>query len=290
MTAAGGNRVGIATVVLLGFALVNSQALAGVSTVTPTRTPTNTATSTPTSCAGAPPVVEPVTSPTGEATAEIVFCARIVGSSFASVCGPAGCATSIEFGSGCSPCSTGSCNRAVVPLLPNQSNLIQVCQGNSLCAAGGCVVADRNGAALSIEQIAATPTATATATKTPCLGLDVDDNGFVQGATDGVYIFRRLLGLGFVVPAPFRALDPSIPPDATIAANIDALGSGLDVDGNGQVLGNTDGVYVFRYLMNLATLVPTPFRTLDPAILEDAAIATNIAALCDASGTTSPRR
>jgi hypothetical protein len=54
------------------------------------------------------------------------------------------------------------------------------------------------------------------------LGLDVDANGVVDVATDIVYIARRLLGLP-PVPASFRALNPSIPPDPVIAANIDAL-------------------------------------------------------------------
>ncbi len=125
-------------------------------------TPTATATVTPTSCAGALPVVESVISPSGEVTQEILFCARIVGASFATVCGPAGCAPTIEFSAGCGPCATGSCNRAVVPLLPDQSNLIEVCQTNDLCLAGGCVAVDRNGAPLLIEQasVSATPTAT----------------------------------------------------------------------------------------------------------------------------------
>jgi hypothetical protein len=51
---------------------------------------------------------------------------------------------------------------------------------------------------------------------------DVDENGAVDVATDVVYIARHLLGLP-PVPASFRVLDPNISPDATIAANIDAL-------------------------------------------------------------------
>ncbi len=52
--------------------------------------------------------------------------------------------------------------------------------------------------------------------------LDVDGNGVVDVATDILYITRRLDGLP-PVPLSFRELDPAIPPDATIAANIDAL-------------------------------------------------------------------
>jgi hypothetical protein len=96
-----------------------------------------------------------------------------------------------------------------------------------------------------------------------------------------VYIFRHLLGLQTIVPTSFRTLDPSIPDDATIAANIDALGAGLDVDDNGQVQASTDGVYIFRYLLELQVIVPASFRTLDPSIPDDETIAANIAALCD---------
>ncbi len=53
--------------------------------------------------------------------------------------------------------------------------------------------------------------------------LDVDGDGVLQAPTDGVYIFRHLIGLQLTVPTAFRQLDPSIPPDATISANVDAL-------------------------------------------------------------------
>ncbi len=131
-----------------------------------------------------------------------------------------------------------------------------------------------------------TPTATATATATPtfCVGLDVDENGIVQGSTDGVYIFRRLIGLGFIVPTAFRALDDSILDDVSIVANIDALGAGLDVDVSGAANGATDGVYVFRHLLGLQFVVPTLFRALDSGIPTDEMVAANIDALCGGGG------
>jgi hypothetical protein len=52
---------------------------------------------------------------------------------------------------------------------------------------------------------------------------DVDDDGSVEAATDGVYIFRRMLGLAAVVPAAFRDLDPTIPSDEVVGANVDAM-------------------------------------------------------------------
>ncbi len=149
--------------------------------------------------------------------------------------------------------------------------------------------------ATATDTAAASPTATATATasatatftstRTPCTGLDVDENGLVQGSTDGVYIFRRLLGLGFIVPTAFRDLDNGILDDSMIAANIDALGAGLDVDGNGDLDGATDGVYVFRYLLGLDFVVPPPFRMLglDPPIPSDSDISDNIELLCGGS-------
>ena len=147
--------------------------------------------------------------------------------------------------------------------------------------------------ATETPEATATPTATDTATETPeaaptatsgtCPGLDVDGNGQVQGATDGVYIFRHLLGLNFIVPPSFRMLDGTIADDETIAANIDALGAGLDVDGNSQIQASTDGVYIFRHLLGLQTIVPASFRALDPSIADDATIAANIDALCGGS-------
>ena len=54
--------------------------------------------------------------------------------------------------------------------------------------------------------------------------LDVDMNGRIEVSTDIVYIARDRLGVGLLpVPPSFRLQDPNIPPDGTIAHNIDAL-------------------------------------------------------------------
>jgi hypothetical protein len=54
--------------------------------------------------------------------------------------------------------------------------------------------------------------------------LDVDDRNGAQASTDGVYIFRALPPtLQTIVPTTFRQLDPTIPSDGVIGANIDAL-------------------------------------------------------------------
>ncbi len=54
--------------------------------------------------------------------------------------------------------------------------------------------------------------------------LNVDGRGGSQANTDGVYIFRALPPtLQNIVPPLFRQLDPTIPSDVVIGANIDAL-------------------------------------------------------------------
>ncbi len=128
-----------------------------------------------------------------------------------------------------------------------------------------------------------TPTETATTAPTPTvLGggtLDVDGNGQVLASTDGVYVFRALGGLQLIVPAAFRLLDPSIPPDGEISSAVSFLGEGLDVDGDGAVVAATDGVYIFRHLAGLQLIVPPAFRVIDPSIPSDAVIAANVDAL-----------
>jgi hypothetical protein len=100
--------------------------------------------------------------------------------------------------------------------------------------------------------------------------LDVDSNGMVDAATDVVYTARYLLNLP-PVPASFRSLDPTIPPDEEIAARIDDLGTSLDVDDDGAVGVATDLVYVARHLLDMSP-VPQSFRDLDPTIPPDSEI------------------
>ena len=109
--------------------------------------------------------------------------------------------------------------------------------------------------------------------------LDVDKNCRLEVATDITYIARHLLGL-VPVPPSFRTQDPGIPTDAAIAANIDALGTALDVDGNGTVQVATDIVYIARRLLNGLVPVPPSFRVVDPGIPSDLDEAIRIDGLC----------
>ncbi len=111
----------------------------------------------------------------------------------------------------------------------------------------------------------------------PCRD-DVDGSGRPATVTDTVYISRALLGLP-PVPVAFRSLDPTLPADSVIAANVAALGNALDVDMNGTVDVTTDIVYIARHLLGLSP-VPSNFRVLNPDIPADSVIAANIDALC----------
>ena len=117
----------------------------------------------------------------------------------------------------------------------------------------------------------------------PCL-FDVDRSGAPpQVSTDIVYISRVLLGLP-PVPASFRVLDPTIPPDATIGANVTAIGTGLDVDGSGPPPDvATDIVYIARHLLDVPA-VPASFRAINPSIPPDSVISANVDALCAQGG------
>jgi hypothetical protein len=117
--------------------------------------------------------------------------------------------------------------------------------------------------------------------------LDLDLDGEVRVETDVTYLNRHMLGLS-PVPQSFRDLDPSIPPDAEVAARADALGDSADVDLNGSVDSSTDSVYISRYILGLTT-VPPQFRTLDPSIPSDLEIAHRIEPLLAAvPGTPTP--
>jgi hypothetical protein len=130
----------------------------------------------------------------------------------------------------------------------------------------------------STSRTTSTSTSTTTTTMPPPCLLDVDGNGRVEVSTDVVYMARYLLGLT-PVPPSFRTIDPTIPPDSTVAAAVEVARPSLDVDGNGRVEVSTDIVYISRYLLGL-TPVPPSFRTIDPTIPPDATIAANIDALC----------
>ena len=82
--------------------------------------------------------------------------------------------------------------------------------------------------------------------------LDIDDNKIYDALTDGLLIMRHLAGLtssaltnGAIGTLAWRT-QPSV-----VALYLDALKPLLDVDGDGQINLQTDGVMVLRYLFGL---------------------------------------
>lgn len=114
----------------------------------------------------------------------------------------------------------------------------------------------------------------------PTCRLDVDGRDGALPNTDAVYIYRRRFGFSPLVPTSYRAADPSIPSDASIAAAVDALGTALDVDGSGTVDLQNDIVFLYRRLLRLGTTVPPSYRPLNPAIPSDVQINAAIDGLC----------
>ncbi len=81
---------------------------------------------------------------------------------------------------------------------------------------------------------------------------DIDGNGTLDAATDGVLISRYMLGItgdalitGALGPGATRTTA------ATITAHLAGLHAALDVDGDGMRRASTDGVIISRYLRNV---------------------------------------
>ena len=95
-------------------------------------------------------------------------------------------------------------------------------------------------------------TATAQSLSKPSLSLDVDGSGSYDAMTDGLLALRYLFGLSgndlidrAVAPGAQR-------PTATqIKAYLDAMRGALDVDGNGDLDGLSDGVLIMRYMLGM---------------------------------------
>jgi hypothetical protein len=134
---------------------------------TPTETPPATLTPTPwpspTSCGVSAPVVNPVTSPTDLLEQVITGSARVTGARYLSIFSEAGI---FNFDCYSTPPVCGSF-AVPIPLVPNQTNHLTVCDVNRIYCGGestiACTQVDWTGAPLEIVQIsAATPTPTPT--------------------------------------------------------------------------------------------------------------------------------
>lgn len=133
-------------------------------TATPTpdaadATPTSAPEATPTTCRAVIPLVAPVSSPTDQLEQTIFFCGIMYATSHVEAYGPGGFAR--EFRGPWFDCalrcpdSRQLCFSAVIPLRPDQVNMIQVCQVPGLgCGPlpDLCAEEDADGNPLAIEQ------------------------------------------------------------------------------------------------------------------------------------------
>lgn len=174
------------------------------STSTPTTTPTATPTytSTPTSTPSGTPTASPTDTPTATATVTPTFTTTPTSTSTATptdTATPLPCLTDVD-GSGGASVATDMVyiNRRMLGLSPVPASFRQADPS----------IPDDVVIAAKIDAIG--------------LALDVDQNGVVNGATDMVYVVRTYLSLP-PVPESFRLLDPTIPTDEAISANVTAL-------------------------------------------------------------------
>src|SRR6185369_5742277 len=97
---------------------------------------------------------------------------------------------------------------------------------------------------------------TPTPTVTPTLSapfLDIDGDGALTGLTDGILVVRFLFGFtdATLVDGAVSSTCTRCTP-AAVGSRIAALGSMLDVDGDGEVTGLTDGVLLMRWLFGFS--------------------------------------
>ncbi len=83
--------------------------------------------------------------------------------------------------------------------------------------------------------------------------LDIDGDGEAKALTDGLMIIRRLFGFsGNSLSAGAVAADATYTTSAELASRIDAITTGLDVDGDGETKALTDGLMIIRRLFGFS--------------------------------------
>ncbi|MEE3278586.1 MAG: hypothetical protein VX211_02230, partial [Pseudomonadota bacterium] len=102
--------------------------------------------------------------------------------------------------------------------------------------------------------------------------LDIDGNGEITALTDGLLVLRKMFGFdGSSLKNGAVGSDATFTEAPDIITRIDALGTLLDIDGDGRVDTLTDGLLILRYLFGFQG------STLIDGALGDAAIRTTAA-------------
>ncbi|MEO7255876.1 MAG: matrixin family metalloprotease [Casimicrobium sp.] len=84
----------------------------------------------------------------------------------------------------------------------------------------------------------------------PSCNLDVDNNGLIEAATDGVAIMRRMLGFK---DAAFAGLAGTCAANTTSTAIFNATNSNYNVTGGSETRAATDGAVILRVMSGLKT-------------------------------------
>ncbi|MBF0438519.1 MAG: matrixin family metalloprotease [Magnetococcales bacterium] len=94
---------------------------------------------------------------------------------------------------------------------------------------------------------------TITVTTASAFTLDIDGNGKYDPLTDGVLVMRYLLGMtGSALTSGAVASTGSRTGDAAILAYLDTAKTVLDVDGDGKITAQTDGLLILRRLFGFS--------------------------------------
>ena len=82
--------------------------------------------------------------------------------------------------------------------------------------------------------------------------LDVDENGSYDALTDGLLVLRYLFGrTGTDLTQSALGFNAALTDPTAVKQHLDNLAPLLDIDGNGQLDAQTDGLLVLRYLFGL---------------------------------------
>ena len=84
------------------------------------------------------------------------------------------------------------------------------------------------------------------------LSIDLDGNGSYDALTDGLLLLRHLYGVtGSELVAGVVATDADSAEPSEIEARIATLGNNIDIDADGNIAPDTDGLIILRFLFGL---------------------------------------
>ena len=84
------------------------------------------------------------------------------------------------------------------------------------------------------------------------INIDIDENNTYDALTDGLLILRFMFGLsGESLVSGALGANAEVTSATAIESKLEAMGSGLDIDQDGEVNALTDGLLILRFLFGL---------------------------------------